>query len=176
MTNLSSSQTLKIFLASDHAGFGAKNSLRLILELWKKTQKLPIGEIFDLGPESEDSVHYPLFAFKAVEKFTNESRKEFGDKWYQQDQSRFGILICGSGIGVSISANKFQGIRASLCRDTEDARLAREHNHANFLCLGARNTSVEKMITILQIWLETTPLAGRHQERIEMMNQWGQII
>nr|MBP9675057.1 RpiB/LacA/LacB family sugar-phosphate isomerase [Bacteriovoracaceae bacterium] len=114
---------MKIFIACDHAAFEAKEALKVFF----MREKL---QVVDLGTNSNESVHYPHFAIK----LSHEVLKH---------PDYCGILLCGTGIGVSIVANKFKGIRAALCRSVEDAKLSREHNNANVLCLGARSNSIE---------------------------------
>ena len=153
-------QTLnsKLFLACDHAGFNCKQQLLAYLKLPEIALK---KEIVDLGThEGETSVPYPEYALKLCSHIL-------------KNPSSQGILICGSGIGMSIAANKFQGIRAALCLSTEDARLSREHNDANVICLGARSLSFENNKDILEVWLKTSFAEGRHKIRVEMMNKWG---
>lgn len=143
---------MKVFIASDHAAFNEKQAL-----IEKLKNKL---ELIDLGTHSCESVNYPHFAFEIVKNV--------------QNTDHLGILLCGSGIGVSIAANRFKGIRAALCRDEEDARLCREHNNANVLCLAGRKTSVEQMVKMIEIFLATKFEAGRHQDRINLFDQLGE--
>jgi ribose 5-phosphate isomerase B len=142
---------MKIFIASDHAAFVQKAAL--IREL-KKDHSL-----IDLGTDSESSVHYPNFA-EAVARSV------------LQDKDSVGILLCGSGIGMSIAANRFKGIRAALCRSIEDAKLSREHNNSNVLCLGGRTSSNEDIVAITKTWLSTPFEGGRHQLRNDLMDQF----
>jgi len=141
----------KIIIGSDHAGFNLKNKLVKWLEEKGYTFK-------DVGTHSLGSVDYPDFA-KAVAKEV--SNKNF-DK---------GILICGSGIGVAISANKVKGIRAANCHDVVSARLSREHNNTNIITLGERFVAPEYAEEILSVWLATEFLAGRHQKRIDKITE-----
>lgn len=143
---------MKIYIAADHAAFIQKAAL--IRELKKD------HELIDLGTDSEVSVHYPNFAQILVQKVL-------------ADKGAVGILLCGSGIGMSMAANRFKGIRAALCRTTEDAKLSREHNNANVLCLGARVTSNEDSVAIAHTFLSTPFEGGRHQIRTDLMDQWG---
>src|SRR5687768_5559355 len=112
---------MKIYIASDHAAFNEKSSL---LNHLKKNH-----EVVDLGTYSPDSTNYPEWAKKLVEKVRSEKVT--------------GILLCGSGIGVCMTANRFKDIRAALCRDEDDAKMSRLHNNANVLCLSGRKTSPE---------------------------------
>jgi len=137
-----------IIIGSDHGGFKLKN------EIIKHLEELGY-KVKDLGCYSLDSCDYPIVA-KAVAKEVLSS----GDK---------GILVCGTGIGVSIVANRFDGIRASHCTDTFTARMTRMHNDSNILCLGERITGVGLALDIVDIWLKTEFEGGRHQKRIEMI-------
>ncbi len=139
-----------IFLASDHAGYTTKDLVSKYLT--KKEQKFA-----DLGTNSTDSVDYVDYAKKLVQKM------------YKKEGS-IGILICGSGIGMSIAANRFKGIRAALCRGKRDALMARKHNNANVLVLGSR-TCMCKIKKIIDIFLATEFDGGRHQRRIEKLDE-----
>ena len=136
----------KIAIAADHAGFEYKEIIKKYLE--------GKYEVQDFGTYSEDSVDYPDFVHPAatsVEDGINE----------------LGILICGSGEGVAITANKHQGIRCALCWETELAELARQHNNANMIALPARFISSELAIDIVQKFLTTDFEGGRHQNRVD---------
>ena len=111
-------------------------------------------EFIDLGSHSEDPVDYPDIASKMGELFMKEHIKT-------------GILVCGSGIGISIAANKVKGIRAALCFTKEHAEMSRRHNDSNILALGARMKGGDKILDIVNIWLETKFEGDRHQRRIE---------
>ena len=136
----------KILIASDHAGFELKNRIQ---------KALPGYEWEDLGPINGDRVDYPDFAEKLAQRIATGTAKR-------------GILICGSGIGMSIAANKVAGVRAAVVENPIAARLAREHNDANVLCLGSRFLAAEYGSEIAQAWLDT-PFSGdaRHQARID---------
>jgi ribose 5-phosphate isomerase B len=140
-----------VAIGSDHRGFPLKNLL--------KTMLADMGvAIEDLGTGSTESCDYPLFA-KAVARSVSEKRCERG------------ILICGSGIGMAIVANKFSGVRAALCRSVEDARRSRQHNDANILALG-EDTDAETARQMLKVWFETPPDSGeRHQRRITQIRE-----
>lgn len=135
----------KILIASDHAGFELKTCLQKLM---------PDVAWLDLGPPSADRVDYPDFA----EKLCREIQAGRADQ---------GLLICGSGIGMSMAANKFDGIRAALVENPVAAKLSREHNNANVLCLGARFLAPEYAADIVKPWL-ATPFPGepRHLERV----------
>ena len=138
---------MKIVLGSDHAGFELKEDLRAYLA----EQKV---EVIDLGVYNEEPVDYPDIGASVAQKV---SRGEIGR----------GILICGSGIGMSIVANRFPGVRAALCHDLYTARISREHNDANLLILGGRLIGKGLAQEILKVWLETGFQGGRHQRRLE---------
>ena len=142
---------MKIAIGCDHAAFNEK------LELIKKINNVNL-EIEDFGCNSEDSVDYPDFAH-------SESRQ------IQNKNFDYGILICGSGIGISIAANKNKDIRAALCTSAFHAEMARKHNNANIIALGARVTSIEVMVNIVNIFINTDFEGGRHQNRVEKIEK-----
>ena len=133
----------KIFIASDHAGYEMKTKL-----------KDNFSSFIDLGTNSIDSVDYPDFAYK----LTNEV--------LSNDKS-LGILICGTGVGMSIAANRSKGIRAGLVNSVEVARLIRQHNDANVLVIPGRFMEAEEAINCVKMFIETQFEAGRHKQRIE---------
>ena len=136
---------MRISIACDHAGFELKNAL--------------LDPSFsDEGTFSKESVDYPDYAHLVCQKVLN-------------NDADLGILICGTGIGMSISSNRFKGIRAALCHTPEDAFYARAHNHANILCLGGRTLDFATAKNILKIFLETPFEGGRHQRRIDKCDQ-----
>jgi len=140
---------LNIALGCDHGGFALKKELICLLE--KSSHA-----IIDLGCFSEESVDYPDFA-DAVCTAIKDGRCQCG------------ILICGTGIGMSIAANRHRHIRAALCHETFSARMSREHNDANVLCLGARVLGTAIALDIVKVWLESGFAGGRHQRRISLM-------
>ena len=143
---------MKIAIGSDHGGYQLKERLK------KYLQELNIG-YKDFGCKSEKSVDYPDIGFKV----SNEVRKGNYER---------GILICGTGIGMSIVANKIKGIRASLCHDVFSARYAREHNNANILTLGARVIGVGLAQEIVKVWLKTNfSQEERHNRRLNKIKQ-----
>lgn len=146
---------MKIFIASDHAAFNEKQALVEHL----KSQG---HEVVDLGTHSLESTNYPVWAKKLVEHVVHEKK--------------FGILLCGSGIGVCMTANRYQGIRAALCRDEEDACMTRLHNDANVLCLSGRRTPVDQIKRIADVFLSSPFEGGRHQDRIDQFNSLGEKI
>jgi ribose 5-phosphate isomerase B len=141
----------RIAIGSDHAGFSVKETIRKFLESAGYA-------IIDLGTSSEESVDYPDYG-KAV-----------GER-VAAKQSDLGIAVCGTGIGISIAANKVPGIRAALAHDVNTARLAREHNDANVLALGGRIVTADVAIEMVQIFLTTSYLGGRHQQRLDKIAQ-----
>ena len=138
---------MKIAIASDHGGLQAKQEI--ILALHK------LGHIIrDFGTDSEESCDYPDFAKLVCELVASNG-------------CAFGILICGTGIGMSMAANRNPKIRAGLCKDIQTAELTRQHNNANVLCLGARVTDLGNMIEIAKTFIATAFEGGRHQNRID---------
>lgn len=145
----------KIFIGSDHAGFELKTVL--LAELKKKC---PEYQFEDLGCEDLSSVHYPDYAKKVAEAVSKEGAR--------------GILVCGSGIGVAIAANKVKGIRAATVWDVTSARLSKEHNNANIICWGARLIGPEVVFEATKVWLGTKFLGGRHEERVALITKMEQ--
>ncbi len=142
----------RIVLASDHAGFSLKKAL---IEYIENDLQL---EVLDLGTDNgSNSVDYPDFAYLLARKL-------------KKDSSELGILVCGSGIGISMAANRKKNIRAALCTSPEMAKLARAHNDANVLCLGARITEQDDAIAILDSFLESVFAKGRHVNRVEKLS------
>lgn len=137
---------LPIAIGGDHAGYEYKT--RLIEILAQKG-----WQVDDKGPFSGDSVDYPDFAHPLADTV-------------EQGKASVGILICGSGNGVCITANKHKGIRAALCWNTELAALARQHNNANVLCIPARFVSIETAIDMVETFLSTDFEGGRHEKRV----------
>lgn len=139
--------TLKIAMGSDHAGFELKEHLKSFLQ----TQGY---EVLDLGSHSKDKADYPDFGAK-VAKLVAEGK---ADK---------GVLVCGTGIGMCMVANKVPGVRAAVLRSFDDARLSREHNDANVACLGGRVSAVHQAQSLLETFLNTPFEAGRHKVRVQ---------
>ena len=138
---------MRIALGSDHAGYDLKGVLASTLRDWGH-------DVIDLGTDSASvSVDYPDFAAAVGHAVVS------GD-------AELGVAICGTGIGVSIAANKVSGVRAAVVHDVTTAHLAREHNHANVVCFGARITGAVVAIDALDAWLKATPSPGRHVQRI----------
>lgn len=141
---------MKIAIGSDHGGFGLKQTLAAKLQ--------DDGhEIVDLGCDSLDSVDYPDFADQVC-------------KQVLAGGANLGILVCGTGIGMSMAANRHKGIRAAVCHNEYTARMSREHNDANILCLGDRVLGSGVAASIVDAWLQTEFAGGRHQRRIEMFS------
>ena len=138
---------MKFYVATDHAGIVLKD---ITVEMLRAKGH----EVEDLGPFSKDRVDYPDYAVKVSESVLN-------------DPSAHGILICGSGIGMSMAANRFHGIRAALCHDAYTATVARGHNDANVLCFGERIVGVGVAESILDAWIAGTFEGGRHCGRVD---------
>jgi ribose 5-phosphate isomerase B len=135
-----------VALASDHAGFQLKHLLKAAVESQAQVA-------LDLGTDAPESVDYPDYADRLAEAMA-------------EGRAAWGVLVCGTGIGISIAANRHRHVRAALCHDVTTARLAREHNDANVLVLGARTTGIETAIDCLRAFLETRFAGGRHARRV----------
>ncbi len=142
-------ENLRIAIGSDHGGYEYKE--QIVSHLKEKGY-----ECVDVGTYSTDSCDYPIIAKTVTTKITT-------------GEADRGILICGTGIGMSIVANKVKGIRAALCGDTFSARASRAHNNSNVLCLGERVIGINLAMDIVDIWLESKFEGGRHQRRVDMM-------
>ncbi len=141
---------MKLIIGSDHGGYRLKEVIKgLLCEL--------SVDFEDYGTHNEQSVDYPPIAKAVAEQVAG-------------GQFDRGILVCGTGIGVSIAANKVKGVRAALCGDVFSARMSREHNNANVLCLGERVTGCGLADMIVRVWLETEFAGGRHARRVEMLD------
>ena len=139
-----------IALACDHAALEFKEEIKLFL-------KARGVEYKDFGTDSAESCHYPIYAVRAAKAVSN-------------GECDRGIVICGTGIGMSIAANKVKGIRCSLCNDPYSAQMTRAHNDSNVLALGARVIGIELAKMIVAVWLDTPFEGGRHQTRIDMIS------
>ena len=137
---------MKIFIASDHAGFNLKKYI--VLKLSKS------NKVIDLGPKSKKSVDYPVFAKKLSKKVSLSS-------------DSFGILVCGSGMGMAIAANKNKNIRAALCYSKKNTKLSRLHNNANIITLGERLINKNKAFNLIKVFLSTKFEGGRHLRRVK---------
>ncbi|ABZ83486.1 ribose 5-phosphate isomerase b [Heliomicrobium modesticaldum Ice1] len=146
---------MKIAIGSDHGGFRMKEDIGAFL-----AEEIELAgvkpEVIDKGTFSEESVDYPEFGVKVA-------------KAVVEGEADFGIVICGTGIGISIAANKVPGIRAALCGDTFSARMAREHNDANVLALGARVIGPGLARDIVAAFLSSAFAGGRHARRVDML-------
>ena len=141
---------MKIVIGCDHAGFNIKNAV-------KEHVEAKGYEVIDVGTDSNASCHYPLFADAACKKILG-------------GECELGILICGTGIGMSIAANKHDGIRAACCSDTFSARLTREHNDANILCIGERVVGVGLALDLVDAFVNAEYMnSGNHVTRVAML-------
>lgn len=140
----------RIAIAADHAGVDLKAALSDVL-------RARGYDVLDLGTNGPESVDYPDFAGKLAAALAD-------------GQASRGVLVCGTGIGISIAANRHPHIRAALCHNATDARLARQHNDANVLALGARTTGAEVARDCLEAFLDTAFEGGRHQRRVDKMS------
>jgi ribose 5-phosphate isomerase B len=148
---------MKLWIAADHGAFELKDFLK---------KKFPKIEWMDLGTHSSESVDYPDYAQKlCAEILKSRHGKELLEPC--------GVLLCGSGVGVSIAANRHEGIRAVLAWNNEVAELSRQHNAANVLCMGGRLIAPDLASTILETWLKTPFQGGRHERRIEKIEHKG---
>jgi len=147
---------LTIVIGSDHAGFALKEAVKASLAAAGH-------RIVDMGTGTEESVDYPDYGILAAEGVSS---------------GRFerGVLVCGSGVGMAIVANKFPGVRAALCLDVETARLSRQHNDSNVLVLAGRKTDPETAGRIARAWLETPFDGGRHQRRLDKIRELEQKL
>ncbi|MFW5798848.1 MAG: ribose 5-phosphate isomerase B [Planctomycetota bacterium] len=143
---------MKIALGADHAGYDAKQSL---LEHLRDAGH----EVVDYGTHSHESTDYPLQAARVARSVS-------------AGKVDRGVLVCGTGIGMSITANRFRGVRAAVVHDTFTAEVARSHNDANVLCLGSRVLGQEKMNRLVDIFLSTDFEGGRHARRVELMTSY----
>lgn len=135
----------KVFLASDHAGFELKNELKEAIK--------GLGyEVVDLGTNDKNSVDYPDYAHLLASKL---------------EPNCYGVLVCGTGIGISIAANRHENVRCALCHDEFTARLAREHNDANVIAFGARVVGAGVAISAAEAFLKTEFAGGRHERRVK---------
>ncbi len=137
---------MKIAVVSDHAGFELKESIKEYLESLSH-------EVIDCGTFSKDSVDYPDFADVAAKKILDGNAER-------------GVFICGTGIGISIAANRHKGIRAALCTDIYSARLSRQHNNANVLAMGANIVALPLAKEMINVWLSESFEGGRHERRV----------
>ncbi|MDR3568225.1 MAG: ribose 5-phosphate isomerase B [Syntrophobacteraceae bacterium] len=141
---------MKVYVGADHAGFELKDFIALSLGRADVT-------VVDVGTNGPDSVDYPVYAFKVAKAVAG-------------GQAERGILVCGSGIGMSIAANRVAGVRAVNGCGTFEARMSRRHNDSNVLCLGARFIGVDLALEIVREWLAEPFEGGRHKRRVDLMD------
>ncbi len=148
---------MKFYIATDHAGYALKS---YVIELLQTKGH----EVVDLGPSNDDRVDYPDFANKCSHAVL-------------EDDGSFGILICGTGIGISVAANKNRGIRAALCHDAYTASMSRAHNDANILCFGERVVGKGVIESMIDAFCNTSFEGGRHSDRVNKIDgcQFGKI-
>lgn len=144
---------MKIAIGNDHAATDYKNEIVKFLE--KEGH-----EVINLGTDSHESVDYPFFAKKVCNVVV-------------EKEADFGILLCGTGIGVSIAANKVEGIRAALLYNEYSARLTKQHNNANVIAFGARVMGIDLILSCIKAYMESEYEGGRHQRRIDMLESCG---
>ena len=142
---------MKIAVASDHGGFALK-------ELVKKHLEERGAAVLDLGTYSEESVDYPISGKRCAEAVAS-------------GEADLGVVCCGTGIGICIAANKVKGILCGLCTSVEMAHLTKQHNNANMIALGGRTTAPELALAIVDEWLDTDFEGGRHQRRVDMLDE-----
>lgn len=144
---------MKIVIGSDHAAFEMKEMIKSLLQSKN-------FDVIDVGTYSSERADYPEYAKKLSHEVVTQKIQ--------------GILLCGSGIGASIVANRFKGVRAALCRSPHDAEMARKHNDANVLCLGARFNTEEEIKKIIEAWFSNTFEGGRHADRLKIFENLGE--
>lgn len=142
---------MKIAVAADHGGYELKQAV--VDHLLARGE-----EVIDLGTDSTESVDYPVYGVSCGEAVAS-------------GRADLGIVVCGTGIGISIAANKVHGIRCGLCTSVEMAHLTKQHNNANILALGGRTTCKELALAIVDEWLDTPFEGGRHQRRVDMLDK-----
>ena len=138
---------MNVAIGADHAGFAVKEELKAVVRALGHT-------VADKGPSSDASVDYPDYAAEVARAVA-------------KGEADRGVLICGTGIGMSIAANKVPGVRAALVNDEKTAELSRQHNDANVFCAGARTLPLPRIAEILKVWLSTPFEGGRHQRRLD---------
>ena len=139
---------MKVIIGSDHGAVELKETVKKVLK-----EEFPDVEVTDVGTNSGESVDYPDIAQKVC--------MPVAEGKYDR-----GIVLCGTGIGISIAANKIKGIRAALCHETYTAKMSRQHNNANVLAMGGRTTGPEIAAEIVRTWMSTEFLGGRHERRV----------
>ncbi len=146
ITSVKKMKDRRIIIASDHAGYFLKENIKKFLIKKKKN-------ILDLGPKNNNSVDYPIYAHRLAKKM--------------QNNKNFGILICGSGTGMLMAANRHKNVRAALCYDIKSTKLSRLHNNANVMTIGARLTNKNVALRCVNIFIKTNFKGGRHLRRIK---------
>ena len=141
-----------LYLVSDHAGFKLKEGIKKYLESDSCSYT-------DLGTNSEESVDWPSFGAKAAVRVSKDPLNTRA------------VIICGSGIGMSMVSNKFKGVRAALCKSEYEAEMSRKHNNSNVLNMGGRDLELSDAIKILKIWMNTDFEGGRHQKRLDILSK-----
>ncbi len=141
---------MQIWIGADHAGVALKDRIRDMLEA-------DHHEVTDQGAHTDESVDYPDFAASVAQSVSTGNAER-------------GILVCGTGIGMAIAANKFFGVRAAVCHDLETVRLCRQHNHANVLALGARTLEPKLALSMVREWLRVGFEGGRHDRRVRKIS------
>ncbi len=142
---------MKIAIGNDHSAVDLKREITAFVEQMGH-------EVINFGTDSTESCDYPVYGEKV-------------GRAVAAGEADCGILICGTGVGISLAANKVKGIRCGVCSDTTTARLIREHNHANIIAFGARIVGTEKAKDIVKAYLEAEPMGGRHQMRVDMISK-----
>ena len=145
---------MKIAAGADHAGFGLKDAV-------VKHLRSRGHQVVDFGAESDAAVDYPIYAHIAADAV-------------QSGEAERGLLVCGTGIGMCIAANRHHGVRAAVCHTPYLAEMSRRHNNANVLCLAGRLLSVDEALAIVEVWLATPFEGGRHERRAELIDQAGE--
>lgn len=146
---------MTISIGSDHAGFAYKQAIKMMLEEAGHT-------VMDVGPSSDERVDYPDYGVAAA-------------RLVADGVAQAGVIVCGSGIGISIAANKVHGIRAANVTSVEMAKLARQHNDANMIALGERLTTLDEAKAMVMAFLDTTFEGGRHTQRVDKLNALGGV-
>ncbi len=142
---------MKLVIANDHAAVDMNKEIKAYLE--------SLGhEVLDVGAQTKESCHYPDFGVKA-------------GKLVAAGEVDGGVLICGTGVGISIAANKVKGVRAAVCSEPVTARLVKEHNHANMIAFGERIVGMETAKAIVDAWLNAACMEGRHALRVQMLDE-----
>jgi ribose 5-phosphate isomerase B len=162
--NPGGSKRKKLWIASDHAGFELKEKLKTAISVLEIGGSLLQVEWMDVGTHSRDSTDYPIWSVKLCQEvLKNHSDEDL--------RGPCGVLICGSGVGVSIQANRFPKIRAVLALREDIAQFSRLHNATNVLCLGGRFLSLEEATAILERWSKTQFEGGRHEGRVSQLDE-----